>query len=174
MQTLSGAYFPATSPYIADLTSALRSVLGEEAERAKADVRARYAAFGQEAGTPVARAQADIERGLQQALGQTLANVGLQTIEAERARQMQAAQLAGALPMTAAEQAFQMGAVLRGYSDEEIARMLDEYRRIQASLWQPLSYLGPVLGSIPSGIPQYEPPPIVSLIGGLGRLFFPR
>jgi hypothetical protein len=168
--TATGQYLPMSSPYIAQIMAGMGALAEQQRQRALQDLRARYARFGQEASSPLAQAEAALTGSVIGQLTQQLGTLGLQSLEAERQRMMEASGLGTAIEPGLARQLYEMGTTQRQFLDAAIQRAMQEYARAQEMFWRPFSAIGPGVGAIPIGVPQYAPSPAAGIIGGLGAL----
>jgi hypothetical protein len=166
--TAAGAYLPGANPYIQQIMQGVWQEAELSRQQALADLRSRYARFGQAASSPLARAEADLNARIGAALSQQLGQLQLSAYEPERQRMMQAAQAGLALEPSLAQQAFSLGEALRNIPDVGTLRAMQEYARSQESFWRPFSFMSGVPTA--AGVPQYAPSPIAGILGGIGSL----
>jgi len=167
--TASGAYLPAASPYIAQIQQGLRTLLNQQLGQQTADLEARYGRVGGAGGSPAAQAVANLDVGSNAQLLQIMGQLGLSSLESERALQEQAATSGVGLGQSIAALMSQTGQGLTSLSTDALNRQIAEFVRGQQAQYAPLAYLGTATPG-GSGMPQYPPSPVAQIGSALTGL----
>jgi hypothetical protein len=163
----SGMAMPGMSPYLTSWAQGLIDLTKQQEQQNIADLEARYAMYGQPKSSLAAQGVAQLEAADRANLMQTLGQQGLSAYETGIGQQLQAAGMGSSYTPTVAGNLLQAGQAL--YSPEETAlqQAIQEYQRVQQSIWTPLSPLG---SFVPSGssTPQFGPSTLQEVAGPLG------
>jgi hypothetical protein len=165
----SGQQMPGMSPYLSSMSQGLIDLTRQQEQQNIADLEARYAMYGQPASSQAAQGVAQLEAADTANLMQTLGQLGLNAYETGINQQLQAAGMGQYTDPTLASCLLQMGQAL--YTPEETAlqQAMQEYQRVQQSIWTPLNYLG---NFVPggAGTPQYGPSFLQEIASPLGAI----
>jgi hypothetical protein len=163
----SGLNMPGMSPYLTSMAQGLVNLTNQQEQQNIADLESRYAMYGQPKSSLAAQGVSQLESADTANLMQTLGQLGLNAYETGIGQQLQAAGMGQYYDPTLASSLLQMGQAL--YTPEETAlqQAMQEYQRVQQSIWTPLSYLGTFVPG-GTGTPQYGPSFLQEISGPLG------